>query len=106
MARRPALLLHLADDVGRDGWVEVDGVVAQALGALVAFPAAAFKRLAHADLCAVAVLGVILDTVHVLRKKKKKKNFQQYSACNEEQGFQNNGHLFIFYYFCPVSEEN
>lgn len=63
---RPALLLHLADDVSRDRRVEVDGVVAQALGALVAFSAAAFKWLAHTDLCAVAVLGVILDTVHIL----------------------------------------
>lgn len=93
LAQRPALLLHLADDVGRDGRVEVDGVVAQALGALVAFSAAAFKRLAHTDLCAVAVLGVILDTVHILRK-----TIQSYS------GFSDTGFSIttVMPYFCSV----
>lgn len=82
MAQRPALLLQLADDVSRDGRVEVDGVVAQALRALVAFPTAAFKRLAHTDLSAVAVLGMILDTVHILRK-----TIQQYSGFTDTRFF-------------------
>ena len=61
-----ALALDLAQDLGGDGRVEVDGVVPQALGRLVALPAATLEGLAHADLGPVAVLGVVLDTVHIL----------------------------------------
>lgn len=61
------LLLHLVD-VGGDWRVEVDGVVPQALGRLVALPTAALEGLADADLCPVAVLGVVLDPVHILNE--------------------------------------
>lgn len=59
-------LLHLADDVGRDGRVEVDGVVSKPLRAFVTFTTPALKGLTNADLSAVAVLGVVLDTIHIL----------------------------------------
>lgn len=61
-----SLLLHLADDVSGDGWVEVDGVVAETLRCFVALPAPALERLAHSYLGPVAVLGVILDPVYIL----------------------------------------
>lgn len=61
------LLLHLADDVGGDGRVEVDGVVAETLRGFVALPTAALEGFAHPDLGPVAVLGVVLDPVHILR---------------------------------------
>lgn len=60
------LALDLAQDLGGDGWVEVDGVVPQALGGLVALPAATLEGLPDADLCAVAVLSVVLDPIYIL----------------------------------------
>ena len=63
-----ALLLHLADDIGGHGRVEVDGVVTEPLRSLVALPAAALEGFPHADLGSVAVLGVVLDPVHVLHR--------------------------------------
>lgn len=60
------LLLHLADDVSGDGWVEVDGVVAETLRCFVALPAPALERFAHSYLGSVAVLGVILDPIYIL----------------------------------------
>jgi len=55
----------------RDGRVEVDGVLPEALRRLVALPTAALERLSHPDLGSVAVLGVVLDTVHILRDEGK-----------------------------------
>lgn len=63
-----ALALNLAQDLGGDGWVEVDGVVSQALRSLVALAAATLEGLPHTDLCAVAILGVVLDTIHILKR--------------------------------------
>lgn len=60
------LLLHLADDVSGDGWVEVDGVVTETLRCFVALAAAALEGLAHSYLGSVAVLGVILDPIYIL----------------------------------------
>lgn len=48
--------------------MEVDGVVSQALRGLVALPTAALEGFPHADLRAVAVFGVVLDAVHILRR--------------------------------------
>lgn len=67
-AAAAALALDLAQDLGGDGRVEVDGVVSQALRGLVALPAAALEGLPHADLRAVAVFGVVLDAVNILRR--------------------------------------
>lgn len=64
-----SLLLHLADDVGRDGRVEVDGVVSKPLRAFVAFTTPALEGLPNTDLSAVAVLGVVLDTIHILQRR-------------------------------------
>lgn len=61
------LLLRFADYISRDGRVEDDGVVAEALRRLVALPTAALERLSHPDLGSVAILGVVLDTVHILQ---------------------------------------
>lgn len=61
--------MNLAQDLGGDGRVEVDGVVPQALRRLVALPAATLEGLPHPDLRAVAVLGVVLDAVHILRRR-------------------------------------
>ena len=61
-----ALLLHLADDVSRDGWVEVDGVVAETLRCFVALPTSALEGFAHPYLGSVAILGMILDPIHIL----------------------------------------
>lgn len=64
--RSASLLLHLADHVSRDGWVEVDGVVAETLRCFVTLPAPALEGFAHLYLGSVAVLGVILDPVDIL----------------------------------------
>lgn len=64
--RPRTLALDLAQDLGGDRRVEVDGVVPQTLRSLVALPAAALEGLANTDLCAVAVLGVVLDPVYIL----------------------------------------
>lgn len=58
--------MNLAQDFGGDGRVEVDSVVSQALRRLVALAAATLEGLPHSDLRAVAVLGVVLDAVHIL----------------------------------------
>lgn len=58
--------MDLAQDLRGDRRVEVDGVVSQALRGLVALAAATLKRLPHPDLRAVAILGVVLDTIHIL----------------------------------------
>lgn len=60
------LLLHLPDDLSRHGGMEIDCVVPQALSCLVTLSTATFEWFAYADLCSVAVLGVVLDTVHIL----------------------------------------
>lgn len=64
--RSASLLLHLADHVGRDGRVEVDGVVAETLRCFVTLPAPALEGFAHLNLGSMAVLGVILDPVDIL----------------------------------------
>lgn len=46
--------------------MEVDGVVAEARRCLVTLATAALEGLAHADLGSVAILGVVLDTIHIL----------------------------------------
>lgn len=61
--------MDLAQDLGGDGRVEVDGVVSQALRGLVALAAATLEGFPHADLRAVAVLGVVLYTVHILKRQ-------------------------------------
>lgn len=61
--------MNLAKDLGGDGRVEVDGVVPQALGGLVAFATATLEGFPHTNLCAVAVLGVVFDTVHILKNE-------------------------------------
>lgn len=60
------LLLHLPDNLSRHGGVEIDCVVPQALSCLVTLSAATFEGFAYADLCSVAILGVVLDAVHIL----------------------------------------
>lgn len=60
------LLLHLPDNLSRHGGVEIDCVVPQALSCLVTLPATTFEGFAYADLRPVAVLGVVLYTVHIL----------------------------------------
>lgn len=60
------LLLHLPDDLSRHGGMEIDCVVPQALSCLVTLSTATFEWFAYADLCSVAVLGVVLDTIHIL----------------------------------------
>lgn len=69
--RPRTLALNLAQDLSGDRRVEVDGVVSQALWSLVALSAATLERFPHTDLCAVTVLGMILDTIHILMRKKK-----------------------------------
>jgi len=64
------LLLHLPDNLSRHGGVEIDCVVPQALSCLVTLSAATFEGFASADLCSVAILGVVLDAVHILRGRK------------------------------------
>lgn len=59
--------LHLADDVSGDGRVEVDGVVPQPLRRLVALPTATLEGLPNTNLSPVAVLGVVLDPIDILR---------------------------------------
>lgn len=61
--------MNLAQDLGGDRWVEIDGVVSQALRGLVALTTATLEGFPHTDLCAVAVLGVVFDTVHILKKR-------------------------------------
>lgn len=63
------LLLHLTDDVSRDGGVKVDGVVSKPLRAFVAFTTPALEGLANANLSAMPVLGVVFDTIHILKQK-------------------------------------
>lgn len=46
--------------------MEVDGVVAETLRCFVALPTPALEGFAHPYLGSVAVLGVILDPVHIL----------------------------------------
>lgn len=65
------LLLHLPDNLSRHGGVEIDCVVPQALSCLVTLSAATFEGFAYADLCSVAILGVVLDAVHILRAESK-----------------------------------
>lgn len=64
------LLLHLPDNLSRHGGVEIDCVVPQALSCLVTLSTATFEWFAYADLRSVAVLGVVLYTVHILWARK------------------------------------
>lgn len=64
--RRQLSALNLAQDLRGDGRVEVDGVVSQALRGFVAFSAATLEGFSHTNLRAVAILGVVLDPVHIL----------------------------------------
>ena len=48
--------------------MEVDSVVSQALRGLVAFPTATLEGFPHPDLRAVAVFGMVLDAVDILRR--------------------------------------
>lgn len=66
---RGPLALNLAQDLSGDRRVEVDGVVSQALRGLVALAAATLEGFPHTDLRAVAVLGMVLDTVHILKRQ-------------------------------------
>lgn len=70
------LLLHLPDDLSRHGGMEIDCVVPQALSCLVTLSTATFEWFAYADLCSVAVLGVVLDTVHILWGRREKVSAQ------------------------------
>lgn len=60
------LLCHLADEVSRDRWMKVDGVVAETLRRFVALSTSALKGFTHPYLGSVAVLGMILDTINIL----------------------------------------
>lgn len=60
------LLLHLPDNLSRHGGMEIDCVVPQALSCLVTLSTATFEWFAYADLRSVAVLGMVLYTVHIL----------------------------------------
>lgn len=60
------LLLQLSKNICGDGRVEVDSVVAETLRRFVALPTPALERFAHPYLGSVAILGMILDSVHVL----------------------------------------
>jgi len=64
------LLLHLPDNLSRHGGVEVDCVVPQALSCLVTLSTATLEGFAYTDLRSVAVLGVVLYTVHILSGRK------------------------------------
>lgn len=66
--------MNLAQDLSGDGWVEVDGVVSQALRGLVALAAATLEGFPHADLRTVAILGVVLDAVHILKRQRERRN--------------------------------
>lgn len=46
--------------------MEVDGVVAETLRCFVALPAPALEGFAHPYLGSMAVLGMILDPIHIL----------------------------------------
>ena len=70
-------LLHLEDGVSREQRVEVDGVMPEALRCLVALPTVALERLVRPDLVPVAVLCVVLDPVHILKRKAKMMNEAQ-----------------------------
>lgn len=50
--------------------MEVDGVVSQALRSLVALATATLEGFPHTDLRAVAILGVVLDAVHILKRQR------------------------------------
>lgn len=56
----------LAEEVGGDRRVEVDGVVPQTLRGFVALPTPALKGFTHPYLFPVPVLGMILDPVNIL----------------------------------------
>lgn len=64
-----ALALNFAQDLSGDWWVKVDGVVSQALRCLVALATATLEGFPHADLRTVAVLGVVLDAIHILKRE-------------------------------------
>lgn len=66
LLRSRVLALNLAQHLGGHGRVEVDGVVSQALRGLVALSTATLERFPHTNLGAVAVLGMVLDTIHIL----------------------------------------
>lgn len=44
-------------------------MMSKPLGGFVAFPTAALEGLPDAYLCPVSILGVILYTIHILKKK-------------------------------------
>lgn len=73
MVRAQALTLNLAQDLGGDGRVEIDGVMSQALRGLVALAAATLKGFPHTDLRAVAILGMVLNTIHILKRQGRKR---------------------------------
>lgn len=52
--------------------MKVDGVVAETLRGFVALPTPALKRFAHPNLGSVAVLGMVLDSVHILKSNRQK----------------------------------
>jgi len=81
--RARALALNLAQDLGGDGRVEVDGVVSQALRGLVALAAATLKGFPHTDLRAVTILGVVLDAVHILTRQGREDALRKGEKCNE-----------------------
>lgn len=70
------LLLHLTDDVSRDRGVKVDGVVSKPLRAFVAFTTPALERLANTNLSAMAILGVVLNTIHILKQKEANQEYK------------------------------
>jgi hypothetical protein len=57
--------------------VEVDGVMPEALRRLIVLPTVALERLACPDLVPVAVLRVVLDPIHILKRKAKMMNEAQ-----------------------------
>lgn len=60
------LLLHLPDNLSRHWGMEIDCVVPQALSCLVTLSTTTFEWFAYTDLCSVAILGMVLYTVHIL----------------------------------------
>lgn len=58
--------LHLPDDLSRHGRVKIDCMVSQALRGLVTLATTTLEGFADADLCSVAILGMVLNAIDVL----------------------------------------
>lgn len=78
------MLCYLVNKVCRKRGVEVDGVVAQTLRSFVAFPAPAFKGFSHPYLGPVAILGMVLNPINILKEKDRKTKTLDYLNHNME----------------------